>query len=196
MLHAAPVRPTVFSALMGTVLILAAATSVGGAVAAPLPGKPGIRGNHAAGPAMPEHRRWVGGERHRPGFQGKRHAGTRFYPGSFGYPLDAGVLAGLASLPQPVSRDEEARTRGGPVSFADLPASTGIRPTPASQPLFMRIAGRQVVADDGERILWHAGPAGATRQTAKVVEVRRRAGQRMAAVDATLGAPKIIVIRP
>jgi hypothetical protein len=85
----------------------------------------------------------------------------------------------------------------GPISFADLPASTGIRSAPPSPPLFMQLSGRQVVADDGEKYLWRAGP--------KIVDLDSPVGQRQARqgqprqayADMTrLDAPKIIVIRP
>jgi hypothetical protein len=85
----------------------------------------------------------------------------------------------------------------GPLSFADLRPSTGIQSAPASPPLFMRLNGRQVVADDGEKYLWRAGP--------KIVDLdspvrQRRATQgqprRAYAGTTSLDAPKIIVVRP
>lgn len=100
------------------------------------------------------------------------------------------VIPGQPAAPPPPPQS-------GPISFADLPASTGIRPAPPSAPLFMRLSGRQVMADDGERHLWRAGP--------KIVELGSPVGQRRArhgqsrhayAEMPNPDAPKIIVIRP
>lgn len=98
---------------------------------------------------------------------------------------------------QPVILNQPTQASPGPISFADLPASTGIRSAPPSPPLFMKVSGRQVMADDGEKYLWRAGP--------RIIDLdspvrRRQARQgqpRQDHVDITsLGTPKIIVIRP
>lgn len=107
---------------------------------------------------------------------GFRHGGGR---GLFGAPVyltqdaagqgDGGIGVSGASRQPPA----------GPVSFADLPASTGIAPVPPSAPLFMRVSGRSVVADNGERVIWRAGPGVG----------RGEAGDDLSA------APKIIILR-
>jgi hypothetical protein len=140
-----------------------------------------------------------GDRRHMGGHAGRWHGfpyGRRYFgPGSVFLETTVRSHDNQATI-----RDESAaaaRRYYGPISFADIPASAGISAAPKSPPLFMRINGREVVADDGERYLWRAGP--------KIVDLGNPAGQRRARqgqprqayADMTrLDAPKIIVIRP
>lgn len=221
MLHATSIRSTIFGVFSVAGLVVTISAVAAPAVAASLSGRPGFHSKHLAGGFQSGSRlssqrasgqrasgqrtsgqhTWIaGGERHRFGLSGGKHGGTALYPGSFGYPWDYGQLAGFASGTVPPSRDDEGRDRprpAGPISFGDLPASTGVKAAPLSDPLFLRISGRQVVADDGERHLWRAGPATAGHQGAKVTAAHRQDGYRtQGSEDPNGSAPKIIVIRP
>jgi hypothetical protein len=201
MLRAADVRLSGLSVLPVIVVTIGCVAGPAIALAGAQSGHRNFRGTHATvnrphivhvGAKHHEYRhvfrssdRFQGVPRYR-GYSG--NASAYLEAGSYGFGGQSAILDQQAMLARPPS---------GPISFADLPASTGIRAAPLSAPLFMRVGGRQVVADDGEKYLWRAGP--------KIVDLGNPVGQRRARQGQTrqthadminLDAPKIIVIRP
>lgn len=188
---------SIFSAVIVTAGVVAGATAT---LAAPQIGHRNFGGSHikASRPSIApvriahgERRHVIAQHRRANGFL--RHRGF-WNPSVYLDDASYGTGSQFAVPGQPAA---SAPPQSGPISFADLPASTGIRPAPLSAPLFMRLSGRQVMADDGEKHLWRAGP--------KIVDLGSPVGQRRArhgqSREAYAGmtnpdAPKIIVIRP
>lgn len=203
MLRASPVRLSVFTLLSATGLMFiclagteAAAAGTGTRYHSAHRGP--VVGYHPHGSSFrPVHRTAYLHHRRTDRLDGK-YSKTRFYPGAFGYPYAYGVPGAYALSEPAFAGDQGAapvQRQLGPVSFADLPASTGIRPAPSSQPLFIRVNGRQTVADDGEKHLWRAGPQIVNLDGTGIRRVAKQ--PRQARFDtAAQNAPKIIVIRP